>query len=505
MAREHNVNAAKKLKNTSTAPWYAWNEKARHARAIRFLETYCIPHQGYRSGEPLTLAPFQKEWLEEVLAPGISVAVMSVAAGNGKSTLLGGLGVWALFDEDDTGAPSIPVIAMTIKMATETVYGAALAMVENHPELNDRAKVFAGIATPRIETPHNRGKLFPLSHDPKGLQGYNPSLAIVDEIGFQSQESWSALRARSAKRAHSLIVGIGTPGFDQDNPLWQIRSRAITGEAMQGFSYIEYTADEGCDIRDLAQLHKANPAIAAGFKNLEATLQMADDEPEGIFRTYQLGQWVAGQECWLGSDARAEWEALADQYNFLPGADTWLGVDISRFHDTTAVVTCQKRPRHDPATGEKLEDGYHVKAKIWYPSPENPLDQNEIQQHIREQCAIYGVQQVSYDPALFGKAADELIDEGYPMLNTPQTVERFTPIVGATYEQIKLRRVTHDGDPGFTAQVLNGMTRFNERGFTISKSKSTRGKIDAAVAMCLAIGEATSHEPEPPSYMVSYF
>jgi hypothetical protein len=37
--------------------------------------------------------------------------------------------------------------------------------------------------------------------------------------------------------------------------------------------------------------------------------------------------------------------------------------------------------------------------------------------------------------------------------------------------------------------VLNAVPRFNERGFTLAKGKS-RGRIDAAVALCLAADRA---------------
>ena len=40
-----------------------------------------------------------------------------------------------------------------------------------------------------------------------------------------------------------------------------------------------------------------------------------------------------------------------------------------------------------------------------------------------------------------------------------------------------------------TRQVLNAIPRYNERAFTLAKSKS-HGKIDAAVALCLAYDQA---------------
>src|SRR5688500_5585613 len=95
-------NAAKRLVDTSDGPWRTWRTKTPHGRAIRFIETYCIPPKGYGAGQPMQLAEFQKRWLEEALAPGIDSAAMELPRGNGKSTFLACVGTWAAFDPDDT-------------------------------------------------------------------------------------------------------------------------------------------------------------------------------------------------------------------------------------------------------------------------------------------------------------------------------------------------------------------------------------------------------------------
>ena len=61
--------------------------------------------------------------------------------------------------------------------------------------------------------------MFPVASDLAGLQGLDPSLAVVDEIGFMPVACWNALVLASGKRPQSLVVGIGTPGIDHDNAL----------------------------------------------------------------------------------------------------------------------------------------------------------------------------------------------------------------------------------------------------------------------------------------------
>ena len=57
-------------------------------------------------------------------------AIKSTGRGNGKSTEEGALATWALFDDDSTGSPQVPVIATTIGQAIRSCYGVAVQMVK---------------------------------------------------------------------------------------------------------------------------------------------------------------------------------------------------------------------------------------------------------------------------------------------------------------------------------------------------------------------------------------
>ena len=67
--------------------------------------------------------------------------------------------------------------------------------------------------------------------------------------------------------------------------------------------------------------------------------------------------------------------------------------------------------------------------------------------------------------------------------------------IGGLYEAIMGDQLTHDGDAVFTTHVLNAVPRYNERGFTLAKSKS-RGHIDAVIALALAYDRVQRREPE---------
>lgn len=459
--------------------------ESRATRAVRFIETYCRAPKGFGWGSTLKLAPFQKAWLKAALGDGVTSVAMSCPRGNGKSTFLAAVAVWAVFDPDEGGAPQVPIVAMTINQAIRSVYGVATAMIQAEPELADRSINYTAIGGTKVRVPFTGGEMFPVSNDVDGLQGLDPSLAVCDEIGFMPIDSWDSLLLASGKRPRSLVVGIGTPGFDKDNALWHLRQRVLEGRHIPGFRYTEYAAPEGCAVDDEKAWRVANPALRARFMSVGALRTAVELSPEGHFRIFRLGQWHEGVDAWLGPDGRKIWDALGSPYAFVEGAPTWVGVDVALVRDSTAVVALQERP-----------DGrWQAKAKIWQPTPGQPVDATDVMEYLRRLDKIYTLRQVAFDPRFFDVPAKMLEDEGLPMAEFPQSVERRTASDGGLYEAIKRGEIAHDGAPDFTAQVLNAVARYNERGFTLVKGKS-RGRIDATVALGMAYWLA-KREPGP--------
>lgn len=467
-------NAGKKFETTEPGPWMAWPERRPHTRCIRFITTYCRAPKGYGHGKPLRLARFQRTWIRKVLGDdSIIAAIASMPRGQGKSTLLAAIAVWATFDKCASGIPDVPIVATTVGQAIKSVYSVAVAMVEAEPELRRRAKLYTAISDTRIDA-LGGGKCYPIANDPDTLQGLDPTIAIMDEIGFQPLASYNSLFLASGKREWSKILAIGTPGFDQDNALWWLRSKILDGGQLTGVDFTEYAADENCDHMDESQWHKANPALAEGFMRLDALRAAAGVSLEAHFRIFRLGQWVDGVDSWLGEDGRAVWRALVDPWRLTPGAPTFGGLDVGIKRDSTALVLCQRRP-----------DGrIHAACKIWMPDNET-LDVADIMQYIREVDHDFDLKALAYDPRLFELPASQLAEEGIRMIEVPQSLERMTPAFGDLYNDIKNGAISVDADRTFEQQILNGVPKFNQSGFTLKKIASKR-KIDAAYAFAMA-------------------
>jgi phage terminase large subunit-like protein len=463
------------------------------------------------TGESWRLEPFQAAFVRDLFS-GVPECWLVVPEGNGKTTLLAGI---ALYHCEFRPFAVVPVAAASREQA-EIMYRQAEGFVLRSPALHAmvHSPVQEAKGKRKTEVPrflclegyrrinhHAGGRIQVFAADDRTGDGIIPTLGIIDEPHRQRDLSlyrtWSGkLLKRDGQIA--AISTAGDPASDFEETRAKIRDAATEVTTKGSFRRSaggrivmhEWAVPEHADATDLRVVKAANPFSGITVAQLRAKF----DSP-----TMTMAHWMRfvcnrptqDVESWLGDDAVDVWGKLADPWEFAAGAPTWLGVDVAIKHDTTAVVALQRRA-----------DGFHAKSRIWAPTDERPVDVTDVMAFLRDWSRLYRVDAVSYDPRFFDVPAKLLTDEGLPMVEVPQSVERMTKAVGGTYEAIRSGTITHDGDEAFTRQVLNAVPRLNERGFTLAKSKS-RGHIDAAVAMCLAYERAErTEQPGPVEFIV---
>ena len=93
--------------------------------AIRFLESLLIP-EGPKAGEPVKLAPFQKQFIRGALDPEVNTAVLSIGRGNAKTALSAGLALGALLGKwDEQPRREIIIAARTAENSSTTTQTAS--------------------------------------------------------------------------------------------------------------------------------------------------------------------------------------------------------------------------------------------------------------------------------------------------------------------------------------------------------------------------------------------
>src|SRR5437773_846148 len=114
-------NAAKRVEDSSPGPWESW-KGSRTARFIRFVEKYLRSPKNANMRQPLKLMPWQKDFAESFLGGDYSEAILGMGRGGGKSTFLATLAMFGLFESNQQGAPSIPIVAKTLGQAKDSVF-----------------------------------------------------------------------------------------------------------------------------------------------------------------------------------------------------------------------------------------------------------------------------------------------------------------------------------------------------------------------------------------------
>ncbi|HEY8415130.1 MAG TPA: terminase large subunit, partial [Thermaerobacter sp.] len=325
-------------------------EQAKAERVFQFFR-FCRHVKGPLAGQPIKLEPWQQfivgsifGWVHrETGLRRYRKAYVQVARGNGKSTLLSGLGLYMLMADGEAGAE---VYATATKRdQARIVYDAARMMAIRSPDLLKRLE--PGKA--EMIYPATGGKFAPLSKDTKSLDGLNPHLGIIDEYhAHPTREMYDLLVSAMGKRLQPLLFIITTAGFDLAGPCYeeyQYLTKVLEGE-LENEQYFAYIAqlDPDDNPQDESTWIKANPLLAAteaGMEYLRGELQAALDIPSQMrsFLTKNLNMWVDQRE--EGYMPMDRWRACAaGSENPMPdlaGRECYIGVDLSAKIDLTSV------------------------------------------------------------------------------------------------------------------------------------------------------------------------
>jgi len=459
---------------------------------IAFAEYFLRVTKGVRAGEPLTFTDWQ-QWLLRALLERNELgrlrykrALIGLPRKQGKSLLGSALALYGLF-AGEAGAEVYS--AAGDRQQARIVFEEAKHQIQRSSSLVNECKVYRDA----IEVPSTGAIYRVLSSDGKLAQGLNPSLVVFDELHVQRNDDlYDALTMGSGARLDPLVVAITTAGFDLESlcgRLYQYGKRVAAGEASEDqFGFWWWEAKTDCDINDEKQWKIANPNLALGLLDLDDMRVSARQSSEAAMRRFRLNQWTRSQESWLPVGA---WEQCTGDATINAYDPCWVGIDMALKHDSVGIVIAQPH-----------EDGrIAVQAKIFHPDQE-AIDIHAIESHLRELHNELEVQEFAYDPAFFQRSAESLYDDGLPMVEFPQSSQRMIPACGTAYEFIVGKKIVHGGSPMFTDQVLSAAQRMTEQGWRLSKGKSRR-KIDACIAMCMAIDRATRRSSNTPTPMIA--
>lgn len=457
-------------------------------RVERFAREYLRVPKGTGQGRPFILRPWQVEIVKGLYPYGRArprQGLLSLPRGNGKSALAAVLALYGLY-ADDVESPQVVIVASNEQTAGH-VFKAARRMIELSPALLERTHILKDA----IRTPLNNGEFVVAASKVAALQGFDPSLQIVDELHVVDADVWEAVTSAAGKRPRSLTLAISTPSDSQDSVMHTLVKYGRQG-IDASFYLKEYAAPEGCAVDDREAWRIANPALG-DFQHEDALAATLKTTREAAFRRYRLGQWVGAQDTWLPFGA---WDKRTTARELKAGEKVCLGFDGSASGDSTALVACTL-------------DGFVSPVGIWNKQePGWRVPRAEVTAAVDLAFDRYDVVELAADP--WGWRSE--IEDWSKRHGERRVVEyntayrkRMGPATDRLYAAVMDGSMSHDGDRVLSLHVSQTVAGASAQGAIVSKdSKNSPRKIDAAVAAIVAFDRATFHSNKKPRRVVTY-
>lgn len=473
-------------------------EKRDYRRIDAFVREFLRVPKGTGAGESFRLRPWQRQIVKSLYPPTGKrprQGLISLPRGNGKSGLAAALAIYGLLADGVEGA-QVAVVASDERQA-RIVFNAARRMIELDDRLREQVQVF----TDRLYVPRTDSMMMPLPAEPSALQGWDPTLVIVDELHVVTEPVWDAMALAAGKRPESLTLAISTPADRLDSIMWRLVEYGRTNPDDRSFVLVEYGAPDGCALDDRTAWKQANPALGDFLHEdaVEATLKTTR---EAAFRRYRLGQWTGTADAWLPWGA---WDKCKHPEGMeLPedGETIVLAFDGSASGDSTALVGCTVP---DGRPGATTTTRPHVFVVGLWQAPENDprwrVPRAEVDAMIDAAIERWDVRELAADPWGWRTELEEWSARhgGIVVEWNTAHARRMAPATDRAYAAISERRLTHDGNDELATHLTNAVAKRSPMGDLITKDKrgSTR-KIDGAVAAIVAHDRAAWHQANPP-------
>lgn len=471
-------------RDPGTTPWKVAGSS--HAgRVCRFIEANVVIPTGTGRGSPFRIRPWQERDIRRLYGTdrhANRAAMLSIGRGNGKTGLASALAVAEMFLL--TGAEVLTVAQNERSAAVP--YFRAVESIQKSPTLRDHAFIYSDVTRPRALLPGRGSVMFPLPATLDSLLGWQPTFVVVDEIGLIHPDIWMAMQSSAGKHPRSLVLGIGTPGYDK-GVMWRMRELAIGADPPPGFAFVEHAAPLSWDISRSRTWKAANPALG-DFLRVDAVALDARTLGPNAFRTFRLGQWADREAAWMPADT---WDALDVIGGPIPpGSPITLGFDGSVAIDSTGLVA------YDVATSRL------VVLNVWERPKGNrrwKVPRIDVRAAIERAFAEWNVMSLYADPHYFRDMLDEL-GEQYPERIHEWATNARVRMAAATDRFATgayNRAFAWDGSDAMRRHMLAANAEVTPAGDVIRKRADKPQPIDLAVCAILAYEAAASIEPEP--------
>jgi phage terminase large subunit-like protein len=500
-------------------PWEDKGGKTRGERNIRWIEKHCRVPDGKFVGQAVKLREWQRREIRAVYDnPAVTRRYISSRGRKNAKTAQAAFHVLLhLCGPEAKRRPHSQLYsAAQSRDQAGLLFSLAAKMVRMSPTLSpvvgirDTAKQ---LYCPELGTLYRA-----LSAEAPTAFGLSPALCVHDELGqVRGPRStlYEALETAAGAQDEPLSIIISTQAPTDGDLLSILIDDAKTGADPQTVLFL-YTADEALDPFSDEAICQANPAhgdfLNAAEVRSQAEAARRMPAREAAYRNLVLNQRVNVSSPFI---ARGIWDANAGAVNeraFAAGA--WIGLDLSEKADLTALVMVGQDGRgawHVKSEFFAPERGVHERAHrdrvpydVWAGqghltlTPGASVDYGWVAQHLVELCARYPVKGIAFDRWHIKLLQAELgkLGASVPLVEHGQGFRYMAPALDVLEHELLEENVRHGAHPVLTMCVANAVvTRDAAGNRKLDKSKAT-GRIDGAVALAMALGQAAGQDCE---------
>jgi phage terminase large subunit-like protein len=482
-------------------------------------------------------------------------AYIEIAKGNGKSPLLAGIGMWCLLADGEDRAEVYA--AASKKEQAMVLFRDAVAMYEQSPALAARLTPSGGNPVWNLADLKSGSFFRPISSD-DGQSGPRPSCALVDEVHEHRNGTLLEMLERGFKwRRQPMLLMATNSGSDRQTVCWQehqhaVRVSAGTREPDEAFTYVGEALDDeafgfvcaldpGDDpLESPACWVKANPLLGVTVQNdyLAGVVRQAKAIPGKLNNILRLHfcQWTEADTAWM---ARPALEACLAEYepeSEHAGSPVFIGVDLSATQDLTAMgfvvpTGTVQMPREDGTLASLPTFDAWVEA--WTPGDtlmERSLRDNApydlwvkdgwlnaapgrmvrfdfVAARLAELVGVFEIRALAYDSYGFRKhfaPEMDVLGVALPEVEHPQGGKKkgaqsglWMPGSKLALEQLILeRRIRFRRSPVLISAMMSAGMESDPFGNAWFSKRRAVNRIDALIALAMAVGAATASEPE---------
>ena len=328
-------------------------------------------------------------------------------------------------------------------------------------------------------------------------------------------------------REQPMILTITTAGTNLDSPCYDLELRCkamLNGTQDDHLFALLYGVDEGDDWTDTAVLIKANPNYGISVKAdfLLAQQQKAINSPRftNIFKTKHLNMWASAKSAFFNMEKYNACEDTSLKIEDFRGTECVQALDLARKIDMTAKA----RIFWKDIDGKT--HWYCIAPKFWVPyeqvfNNDNKQIQEQYQRYLNQGLlSVSDGAEIDYrdiladvleshletpstaipiDPHGAGNLGHNLMDEGLNVLTVQQNFTNLSDPMKELEAAINSGRFHHDGNAIMTWQMSNVIGKYLQGNDDVVRPVKQRdiNKIDGAVALIMAIGEAMLQMREP--------